>query len=406
MSPELLLTAKSAFIALLKSPTVSQLLQPIRIGLPVAASTDVGNGAKSKIATKNVWDLIYLVPRYMPFSKNESQGTYEATGEKLRQITRKDKLKRKIFPILIIVALFGVLLFAMNREPRLNVPIDGNDALVPDAMQPPSNSISSESLEVDQIARQLDSGDEPIGKSKSLVWDQLQSDSYWNLIAEHWAKAGEGNADSMLIVHTIMYTCRIYRKRFNGKHLAEVQESFSANNDPELYALNEAIWQHCGPIYENWDQYNGWREMLEGAANNGQPYAMVMRGQALLSDAATFHEAVALLNSALYSADVGAIAQMTNIYRSAGVDADLSYGWLVAACELGLDCSPEGAFMANTCGPFSKTCGIHESVQDFLIREIGGHGYEMAEQRAAVIVNAIVTERVDDLKIELDLDQP
>ena len=131
-----------------------------------------------------------------------------------------------------------------------------------------------------------------------------------------------------------------------------------------------------------------------------------MKGQALLSDAATFDERVALLNSALYSADVGAVAQMTNIYRSAGVDSDVSYGWLIAACELGLDCSPEGAFMANTCGPFSVTCGIHESVEDFLIREIGGHGYEVAEQQAAIIVNAIVNERIEDLKIESDLDKP
>lgn len=325
---------------------------------------------------------------------------------------RKTNVKRKTTAWIVFSALLGSLFLSLYYK----VGIDNRDDSAT-ATSWPSNETATGYVQSTQTAEARDTRDvdqtilntatdvDSVIQPKPSMWDQLVSVPAWELIAEHWPKAIEGNADSLLIVHDIMSTCAVYRKRFDGKDIVEVQAEFAANNDPALYDLNEAVWQKCGPVYDNWDQYNGWKTMFEEAANFGQPYAMVRMGHSLLSNADTLTEGVALIESALLTEDFGAVAEMKTIYYRAGIDSNVSYGWLVAACELGLDCSANGAYMAGTCGRFSETCGIHESVRDYLIRELGDYGYEIAKQRGAKIANAIVTGRIDDLEIESDLDK-
>ncbi len=90
---------------------------------------------------------------------------------------------------------------------------------------------------------------------------------------------------------------------------------------------------------------------------------------------------------------------MTDLYRHARHTSEDSYGWLVAACQLGLDCTAEDALMQTMCGPFSTTCGIHESVSDMLLRTIGQHGLDIANQKAEKIVDAVSRSRIDELQI-------
>ena len=90
---------------------------------------------------------------------------------------------------------------------------------------------------------------------------------------------------------------------------------------------------------------------------------------------------------------------MTDLYRHARHTSEASCGWLVAACQLGLDCTAEDALMQTMCGPFSTTCGIHESVSDMLLRTIGQHGLDIANQKAEKIVDAVSRSRIDELQI-------
>jgi hypothetical protein len=219
----------------------------------------------------------------------------------------------------------------------------------------------------------------------------------------NWPRAKNGDADSMVVVHAIMSNCLPYRKRFDGKDLAEVQARFAGNNDPELFALNESIWQNCAAIYESWDKYDGWRAMIDEAARRGQPYAMIEIGFSRLENPKTFEEGLALITTALQSGDAVAVSSMADIFDSAGAEPGVSIGWLLAACDLGLDCSAEGTFMANTCGPFSQTCGVNETVRDLIVRQHGDYGYWLAERKAEDIVEAIKAGKIGDLNIERDL---
>lgn len=244
----------------------------------------------------------------------------------------------------------------------------------------------------------------PFADPQTTLWDELQSGPYWWVLDTHWQRAVDGNADSMVIAYAIFSTCRMYRQRFTGRSLAEVQAEYAANNDPALNALNEAIHSHCGPLYEDWGSYRGWRDLLDRAADESHPYAIIVRAQSMLTDEATFDEGIELLKSGVQSKDIGALVEMVSIHIAAGSDLEYSYGWLLAACQYGMDCSADGAFMQNTCGPFSTSCGVHDSVQDYLVREIGQHGYEQAVRNSQKFVSAIDTDQLDDLDLERRLE--
>lgn len=236
------------------------------------------------------------------------------------------------------------------------------------------------------------------------LWiNELRSAPLGDVMRRNWPSAKSGDADSMVIVHAIMSNCLPYRRRFDGKDLATVQARFAGNNDPELFALNESIWRNCADIYESWDKYDGWRAMIDEAARRGQPYAMIEIGSSRLENPDTFDEGLAFITTALKSGDPVAVSSMADIFDSANAEPGVSIGWLLAACELGLDCSAEGAFMANTCGPFSQTCGVNESVRDFIVRQHGDYGYWLAERKAKDIVEAVKAGRTEDLNIKSDL---
>lgn len=219
----------------------------------------------------------------------------------------------------------------------------------------------------------------------------------------HWPRARSGDADSQLIVYSVMSSCRVYRRRFEGKTIVEVRAEFSRSRDPALVLLNENVWEECGQIYASWDRFDGWQEMLDAAADNGQPLAMIRKGEALISDADTFDEGVSLLNSAIQDEELLALAFMTDVYIGAGIDKNVAYGWLLAACELGLDCSPDGIFMSSMCNPFSEACSPHESVTGMSLRELGDGGLYVANQEAERIYRAIASGRLEDLDLAAEL---
>lgn len=230
-------------------------------------------------------------------------------------------------------------------------------------------------------------------------WSQLRDGDFWNLISEHWPRAKAGTPESQLIVHEIMSFCVKYRRRFEGKHLDEVQAEFSRFNDPDLFVLNATVWDRCGKVYELWDQFNGWKEMREAAAYGGQPVAMVWKGGALVSDPETFDEGIRWLESALSSGDPAAVVMMTSVYTQAQVDENLAAAWALAACKLGFDCF----FAAQACGEYFIECGIQEHVQDVIVRELGDAGYYAVNQQAERIYDSISSGNVEDLDIADDL---
>lgn len=235
------------------------------------------------------------------------------------------------------------------------------------------------------------------------VWKLLRDGNAWQLMSEHWPKAKRGVADSQYIVHSTMQSCVGYHKRFEGKHLSEVQAEFSSHDDPKLFRLNAKIWKRCGRIYELWDRFEGWRAMLGAAASNGQPVAMVLKGGDLASDAETFEKGVRLIKTALLTRDAFAVASMSgvltrsNIYGRSDVDRTTRDAWVLAACKLGLDCSVpvEGCEIVP--------CGIRESAREVLTRELGDGDYYIVNQKAERIYEAIASGDIDSLDIAADL---
>jgi hypothetical protein len=239
----------------------------------------------------------------------------------------------------------------------------------------------------------------PIGGRKASVWDQLRDGDFWNLMSEHWPRANDGVPDSQLIVHSIMSSCVKYRKRFEGKHLAEVQAEFSSFDDPNLFILNAQVWDRCGKLYESWARFDGWKGMREAAAYNGQPVAMVWKGGTLVSNPETFREGIRWLESAIASGDGSAVAMMSEVYSRAYVDRNLEAAWVLAACKLGVNCS----LPAESCGEFFTACGIQEPIRDAIVRELGDGGYYIADQQSARIYEAIASGNVESLNIAADL---
>lgn len=230
-------------------------------------------------------------------------------------------------------------------------------------------------------------------------FELLRDGDFSDLISEHWPMAKKGAADSQLIVHAIMSYCVKYRKRFEGKHLAEVQGEFASFNDPDLFVLNAQVWGRCEKIYESWDRFHGWKGMLEAAANNRQPVAMVWKGGTLISNPETFDDGIHWLESALASGDPSAVVMMGNVYSLAHVDRSLEAAWALAACKLGFDC----VFPAAACGEYFTACGIVEPVRDVIVRELGDAGYYMAQQHAERIYEAIASGNIESLNIATDL---
>jgi hypothetical protein len=228
------------------------------------------------------------------------------------------------------------------------------------------------------------------------LWMLLRDGDSWELLAEHWPKANKGAADSQYIVHTIMNMCALYRERFKGKHLADVQAAFAHVDDQQLFLLNERIWDRCGKIYSSWDQYPGWQAMLESAANNGQPIAMVSVGGSLTSNPETFEEGIRMIESALLTKNASAVASMSAIYARNYAERTSTEAWVLAACKMGLDCS------VPIKGCEYVACG-RESVQETLILELGDGGFYIAQQKAEEIYAAIESGRIQDLDIVSDL---
>lgn len=245
-------------------------------------------------------------------------------------------------------------------------------------------------------------GTEP-ATGTATIWDELASGPLWKTLEKHWPRAMAGDADSMYASYTIISSCLPYRRRFEGKDIAEVHAEFATNNDPELIELNEQLWRHCKPIYSQWQTYSGWRSLLGRAAELGQPLAMTQAAARLVRAPETLQAGVDLIYSALSNPDPVTLLGVADVYTTAGYFEESKYAWLLAACNLGLDCSPEGPFMKSTCGPFSQTCGVHESVSDYALRTLGDYGYQLAVRRANEITSILQSGRVADLDLEGDL---
>ena len=228
------------------------------------------------------------------------------------------------------------------------------------------------------------------------VWLLARDGDPWELMKEHWPKAQQGDGDSQLIVYTMMERCVIYRRRFKDKHLGEVQAEFSAHNDPELFMLNAEIWERCEEIYESWDTFDGWREMLILAARNGQPIAMVQIGGNITSNPETFDEGVRMIESALQTQNTGAVAAMAGVYAQRFMDRSAIDSWLLAACRMGFPC------MVSIEGCERTQCG-EESLEEFMLNDLGDAEFFVTSQRADEIYEAIASGNVQDLNIAGDL---
>jgi hypothetical protein len=228
------------------------------------------------------------------------------------------------------------------------------------------------------------------------LWKLVRDGNSWELMTEHWPKANEGAADSQYIVHTIMNACALYRERFEGKHLTEVQAEYAHLDDQELFLLNERIWERCGKIYSSWNLFPDWQAMLDSAANNKQPIAMVQVGGSLASRPETFEEGIRMIESALLTKNASAVASMSAVYARNYAERTSTEAWVLAACKMGLDCS------VPVKGCEYVPCG-RVSVQETLILELGDGGFYIAQQRAEQIYEAIESGKIEDLDIVSDL---
>ena len=291
----------------------------------------------------------------------------------------------------LIVLILGASLWSSSHNPRLDGTPESNfQALESPATQlpPPENQHPLES------APTVDGSEQ----SEKIVpiWTLVRDGDAGELMARHWPKAKQGDGDSQLIVYTLMERCALYRKRFKGKQLDEVQADFSAHNDPELFMLNAEIWQRCGEIYESWDSFGGWRDMLKLAAENSQPIAMVQIGGDLVSNPKTHDDGVLMIETALQSQNPGAVAAMAGLYARRYDDRVTYESWLLAACRMGFDCALDIEGCERT------ACG-RESFEEALLNELGDVGFYATKQRADEIYAAVASGNVQDLSISSDL---
>ena len=293
--------------------------------------------------------------------------------------------------LLIAAGIFGRREFLSTEEPLQSASsVADQDASVRNDSSPPPSVATSR-----DTASTVSNTTAP----ETTIWEQFGSVEWWRMLDEHWAKALEGDANSLLASYKILSTCRPYRRRFEGKDISEVHAEFAHANDPALFELNEKFWKHCGPIYQNWEAFDGWQAMHGLAAEKGQPVAMVEQAAALVRDRETVASGVDMIVAALNEPDAYAVATMTDVLDLAGFEDSAAYAWLLASCELGLDCSPGGNFMQASCGPYSQTCGIDESVDDYALRVLGDHGYQLAREEAKQVANAIASGKIAELDL-------
>jgi hypothetical protein len=247
-----------------------------------------------------------------------------------------------------------------------------------------------------QIKRGQELEPNPEIRRTPLVGDLLVTADHSDLLSEHWPSAKRGISDSQFIAYSIMSRCAKYRRRFNGKQLAEVQAEFAKYDDPDVFLLNTQVWERCAEIYTAWDEYEGWREMLDRAASNGQPIAQVIKGGRLLSNSDTFEEGIRMIENGLRSGDPYAVGAMSAVLGWSFADPTMSASWFLAACKLGARCE------IPVTGCEYGRCKFTQTGEEALRQELGDTGYYIADRQSEKIIEAITSQRVDRLDVASD----
>ena len=248
--------------------------------------------------------------------------------------------------------------------------------------------------------------DRPRGMTGNTIQAYLDGkESYLPAVSEYFEEALEGDADAQYLSWRMLDFCDDVARHYQHKSMEEVIQKLNLRS-PWRIAGVETSYKRCIEIANiGLDSYSGWQEFFDMAVAQEQPMALADEAESLLRLDRDSELGRSYLETAAQSGDAEAMLRVGDKARQIMLTSESeSLAWILAACELGADCGPDGFRVTELC-QFSAECVAGDDYPGMIARhgEMDPQSYDMAIARSKAIVDLVQEGHATDLQIDWGL---